>query len=192
MMKLIFATHNLNKVKEVQKIVPNFITIASLNDLGYVEEIPETEPDLKGNALQKARYVFEKFGKNCFADDTGLEVTALNGAPGVYSARYGGPEKNNEKNIDLVLNAMLGEKNRSAQFRTVIALILKGKEYIFEGIVRGEIRYERKGTFGFGYDAIFEPESCGKTYAEISLEEKNKTSHRSKAFGKMSGFLSDI
>lgn len=189
-MELIFATANQNKVKEIQKVMPEGIIVKSLRDIGCEDDIPETAPTLEGNALQKARYVFEKFGVNCFSDDTGLEIFSLNNEPGVYSARYAGEQKNSEANMDLVLQKLRGEKNRDAQFRTSVALILNGKEYTFEGKVLGVIRNERSGVEGFGYDPIFEPENCGRTFAEMSLEEKSKMSHRARAIEKMTHFLS--
>lgn len=187
--ELIFATHNDNKASEIQGLLPTHFKVKTLKEIGCFEDIPEEEPTLEGNALQKARYVFEKYGKDCFADDTGLEIEALNGEPGVYSARYAGSEKESEKNMDLVLKNLKNKGNRKAQFRTVIALILNRKEYLFEGIVTGEIRTERTGEKGFGYDPIFEPENCGKTFAQMNIEEKNKMSHRSRAIKKLSDFL---
>lgn len=186
---LIFATQNKNKAFEIQGLLPDHIIVKTLQDIGCDDDIPEEQPDLKGNALQKARYVYEKFNVNCFADDTGLEIEALNGEPGVYSARYAGPEKDSNKNMDLVLEKLEGESNRKAQFRTVVALILDGKEYVFEGKVTGEIRKEKSGAKGFGYDPIFEPENFGKTFAEMSLEEKNERSHRSRAIAALVDFF---
>ncbi|RFC55708.1 non-canonical purine NTP diphosphatase [Brumimicrobium aurantiacum] len=186
---LIFATQNKNKAFEIQGLLPDHIIVKTLQDIGCDDDIPEEQPDLKGNALQKARYVYEKFNVNCFADDTGLEIDALNGEPGVYSARYAGPEKDSNKNMDLVLEKLEGESNRKAQFRTVVALILDGKENVFEGKVTGEIRKEKSGAKGFGYDPIFEPENFGKTFAEMSLEEKNERSHRSRAIAALVDFF---
>jgi len=188
-MELIFATQNKNKAYEIQGLLPANIAVKSLQDINCTDDIPEDQPDLAGNALQKARYVYEKFNVNCFADDTGLEIEALNGEPGVYSARYAGPGRDSEKNMDLVLEKLSGQSNRRAQFRTAIALILDGKEYVFEGKVIGEIRNERSGEEGFGYDPIFEPENYGKTFAEMNLEEKNKRSHRSRAILALGKFL---
>lgn len=186
---LVFATQNQNKAKEIQGLLPSHIEVKTLKDIDCADDIPETQPDLAGNALQKARYVYDKYNVDCFADDTGLEIDSLNGEPGVYSARYAGPEKDSEQNMDLVLEKLEDYSDRKAQFRTVIALILDHKEYLFEGIVVGEIRKERSGEKGFGYDPIFEPESYGKTFAEMSLEEKNERSHRGRAIEKLSAFL---
>lgn len=186
---LVFATQNQNKAKEIQAVLPEHIIVKTLKEIGCDSDIPENQPDLKGNALDKAKYVVEHFNTNCFADDTGLEIEALNGEPGVYSARYAGPEKDSEKNMDLVLEKLKNETNRKAQFRTVIALILDGKTYFFEGVVKGEIRKERTGIDGFGYDPIFEPEGCGRTFAEMSMEEKNTMSHRGRAIEKMVAFF---
>jgi XTP/dITP diphosphohydrolase len=161
----------------------------SLDALGITEEIPETAPTLEGNALMKARYVYEKTGRNCFADDTGLEVEALNGEPGVYSARYAGVEKSPEKNMALLLQKLQGETNRRALFRTVIALIFEDKEYLFDGIAKGEIIDEKRGEEGFGYDPVFVPDGHQRTFAQMNLEEKNTLSHRAKAFEAMRNFL---
>lgn len=191
-LELVFASQNQNKVKEIQGLLPDHVSVKSLKDIACFDDIPEEEPTLEGNALQKAKYIYDKFGVNCFADDTGLEIEALDGAPGVYSARFSGPERNDDNNIDLVLEKLASQVNRNARFRTVIALILDGKEYLFEGIVRGEIRKERKGTEGFGYDPIFEPEQFGKTFAEMSLDQKNERSHRSRAINRVSDFLRSI
>lgn len=182
---LVFATQNDNKAKEIQSLFPEHIVVKTLKDIGCDKDIPENQPDLKGNALDKAKYVVEHYNTNCFADDTGLEIEALNGEPGVFSARYAGPEKDSEKNMDLVLEKLKNQSNRKAQFRTVIALILDGETYFFEGIVKGEIRKERVGEDGFGYDPIFEPENCGRTFAEMTMEEKNRMSHRGRALEKM-------
>ena len=186
---LVFATQNENKAKEIQSLLPDHIIVKTLKDIGCDEDIPENQPDLEGNALDKAKFVVGHFNMSCFADDTGLEIEALNGEPGVYSARYAGPEKDSEKNMDLVLEKLKNETNRKAQFRTVIALILDGQTHFFEGIVKGEIRKERAGGDGFGYDPIFEPEGCGKTFAEMSMEEKNSMSHRGRALEKMVAFF---
>lgn len=186
---LIFATQNQNKVAEIQKLLPDNITVSSLQEIHCSDDIPENFPNLEGNALYKARYIHEKYNVDCFADDTGLEINALNGAPGVHSARYAGTEKDDDKNIDLVLKNLSGKSDRSAQFRTVIALILNGREYLFEGKVKGSIRTVRSGTEGFGYDPIFEPESCGKTFAEMKLNEKNQKSHRGRAIQSLIEFL---
>jgi XTP/dITP diphosphohydrolase len=191
-MKLIFATQNENKVAEIQKLMPKHIEVLSLKDIHCADDIPEEEPTLEGNALVKARFIAEKYNVNCFSDDTGLEIDALDGAPGVISARYAGEEKNSEKNMDLVLKNLANQTNRKAQFRTAIALIANGKEHVFEGIVKGEIRTEKTGSQGFGYDPIFEPENCGKTFAEMSTTEKNKMSHRGRALEKMVQFLATL
>ena len=188
-MKLIFATNNAHKLDEVQKIIGNKIQIVSLNDIGCTDEIPETAPTLQGNALQKAKYIFDKYGLNCFADDTGLEIDALKGEPGVYSARYAGEPQDAQKNRDKVLNKLIDKTNKNAQFRTVIALILNGEEYFFEGVVKGKITNSEKGENGFGYDAIFIPEGYTETFAELASEIKNKISHRANAVEKLALYL---
>jgi XTP/dITP diphosphohydrolase len=188
-MKLVFATHNHNKAKEIQALVPEGITIVTLDDLQCFEDIPETAPTLEGNAIQKAEYIVNQFNLNVFADDTGLEVEALNGEPGVISARYAGEQRDSNQNMDLVLEKLNGIENRNAQFRTAIALYWEGEMHLFEGIVKGTMRTEKSGDEGFGYDPIFEPENCGKTFAEMSLDEKNKMSHRARALEKMIAFL---
>lgn len=188
-MKLVFATHNHNKAKEIQALVPEGITIVTLDDLQCNEDIPETAPTLEGNAVQKAEYIVNQFNLNVFADDTGLEIEALNGEPGVISARYAGDQRDSNQNMDLVLEKLNGIENRNAQFRTAIALYWDGEMHLFEGIVKGTMRTEKSGEEGFGYDPIFEPENCGKTFAEMSLAEKNKMSHRARALEKMIAFL---
>lgn len=188
-MKIVFATANQNKVNEIQKIVPDNIEIISLNDLDFQEEIPETSSTIEGNAIQKTEFIVTNFNVDCFADDTGLEIEYLCGEPGVYSARYAGEDKNSDKNMDLVLEKLKNIPNRKARFKTVISLSLNNKNYLFEGIVEGTIRKEKSGASGFGYDPIFEPENYGKTFAEMSLEEKNTMSHRARAFEKMIVFL---
>lgn len=188
-MKLIFATNNLNKLREVQKIIGEDFEISTPADYGITEDIPETQETLEGNALEKARYIYKRTKINCFTDDTGLEVEVLNNAPGVYSARYAGIEKDNEANISLLLKNMAETTNRKAQFRTAIALILGGKEFLFEGIVRGKILTEKKGDKGFGYDPVFQPDGYGISFAEMSLEEKNRISHRGTAIKKLADFL---
>ena len=188
-MKLIFATHNKNKVNEILKKLPENIEIKTLNDLSIQEEIPETGSTLEENALIKAKFINENFKVNCFADDSGLEVESLENAPGVYSARYAGEPKNDEKNMDKLLLALENHSNRNAQFRTVICLILLGKEYFFEGIIKGKIIHARKGKDGFGYDPIFIPDGYEKTFAEMTIEEKNKISHRALAVEKLVEFL---
>jgi XTP/dITP diphosphohydrolase len=188
-MKLVFATHNHNKAKEIQLLVPEGITIVTLDDLHCYEDIPETAPTLEGNAIQKAEYIVKRFNLNVFADDTGLEIEALNREPGVISARYAGEQRDAKQNMDLVLEKLNGIENRNAQFRTVIALYWDGEMHLFEGIVTGKIRTTKTGEEGFGYDPIFEPENCGKTFAEMNLVEKNKMSHRARALEKMIAFL---
>jgi XTP/dITP diphosphohydrolase len=187
---LVFATQNENKAIEIQGLLPDDYMIQTLADIGCMEDIPEEQPTLKGNALQKARYVYEKYGVNCFADDTGLEVDALKGAPGVLSARYAGPAKDSQENIELLLKNLQGSRERKASFRTVIALIINGNEYAFEGQVEGEIAEDRRGKEGFGYDPIFLPEGNSRSFAQMSLEEKNGMSHRSRAIAKLAAFLS--
>ena len=188
-MELIFATHNQNKVKEISAILPSIIKLKSLNDLNFTNQIPETSKTLKGNALIKARTIFNEFHRDCFADDTGLEVEALNGAPGVYSARYAGNKKRDEDNMYKLLKELRNHDNTKAQFRTVIALIYNHKEFIFEGIIKGKIIKEIKGGNGFGYDPIFQPENHLLSFAELSTEKKNKISHRAIAFRKLIDFL---
>ncbi len=188
-MKLIFATHNKHKAQEIQSLVPSEIQILTLDDIQCFDEIPETSPTLEGNANQKMQFIIDHYNVNCFADDTGLEIEALNGEPGVYSARYAGEMKDPNLNMNLVLSKMNGIKNRSARFRTVIALYLNGEKYQFEGIVNGKITESKSGKEGFGYDPIFEPENCGKTFSDMNLQEKNQLSHRARAFAKMIDFL---
>lgn len=188
-MKLVFATNNENKVKEVQSLLPNHITILSLAAIGCEEDIPETQPTIEGNAIQKAQYVKEHYGYDCFADDTGLEVNALNGEPGVFSARYAGEQRNTDDNMNKLLQELQDKKDRSAQFKTVIALILDGQQYTFEGICKGTIINEKKGEKGFGYDPIFMATGFNETFAEISLAEKNRVGHRGKAVQKLIDFL---
>ena len=191
-MKLVFATNNQHKLDEVQKITASHTEIVSLAAIDCHDDIPETADTLEGNALQKARYIKDKFGYDCFADDTGLEVEALNNAPGVYSARYAGPGHDSEANMKKLLREMEGMENRKARFRTVIALILDGKEYLFEGIVNGQITKDKRGTSGFGYDPIFMPDNHTETFAEMGNELKNKISHRAEAVKKLSAFLSTL
>jgi len=191
-MKILFATANKNKVIEIQKNVPPGFQIITLDDIDLKEDIPETSDTIEGNAIHKAEYIVKNFGIDCFSDDTGLEIEALNGAPGVYSARFAGEEKDANNNMDLVLVKMKGELNRNARFKTVIALSLGNEIHLFEGIVEGKIRETKVGTVGFGYDPIFEPENAGLTFAEMSIEDKNKMSHRSRAFDKMIRFLESI
>lgn len=186
---LVFASANRNKVDEVEAKLGGILPLKSLTDIGCLEEIPETAPTLQGNAQQKARYVFERFGENCFADDTGLEVEALNGQPGVLSARFAGPEKNPEKNMEKLLSDLGDTDNRHARFRTVICLIIDGKEILFEGIVNGTIAKTKSGAGGFGYDPLFIPVGHSRSFAEMSMEEKNLMSHRGKAIAAMQEFL---
>ena len=188
-MELVFATNNKHKVREISDLLDGDFKITGLSDLNITEDIPEDAETLEENALFKARYVHGKTGMNVFADDTGLEVTALGGAPGVWSARYAGENKSFDDNIDKLLREMQGATDRSARFRTVIALILDRKEYLFEGIVDGEIITERKGTRGFGYDPVFRATGSDKTFAEIPLQEKNSISHRARAMRKLIAFL---
>lgn len=188
-MQLCFASHNLNKVNELKALVGSNIEILSLDDLGVKEEIPETGKTLEENALQKAKFVVDTFSVDCFADDTGLEVKALGGAPGVYSARYAGEPANSERNMAKLLDALSGINQREAKFRTVIALIQKNEVFSFEGVVEGEIAKNLSGVQGFGYDPLFIPKGFNRTFAEMSLEEKNKISHRGRAVEKLIEFL---
>ncbi len=189
MKKLVFATGNANKVKEVNELLDGSLEVLSLKDIGFEEELPETTGTIAGNALQKARTLYRALNVDCFAEDTGLEVNALNGEPGVNSARYAGAAKSSEDNIDLLLKNLAGSPNRKARFRTVVALILDGKEYLFEGIAEGEILLERVGTGGFGYDPVFLPKGAKKTFAQMNADEKNAISHRGKAIRKLISFL---
>lgn len=188
-MKIVFATNNQNKIKEVQVQMPEHITLLSLESVGCTEDIPETANTIKGNALQKALYVKEKYGFDCFADDTGLEVESLNAAPGVYSARYAGDQRNSEDNIDKLLVELKNKKNRNAQFKTVIALVFEEKELLFTGICQGTITSERKGDKGFGYDAVFLPKGFSNTFAEMDLAQKNSIGHRGKAVRKLIAYF---
>jgi len=191
-MELVFATNNKHKIEEVKHLLKNNFRLLSLQDIGCTEELPETGTTLQENALQKAKYIFTKYSIDCFADDTGLEIEALQGKPGVYSARYAGEEKNAEKNIKKVLQETKGIKNRNALFKTTISLIIGTKEYLFEGIINGNISTEMKGNNGFGYDPIFIPKDHTKSFAEMSLEEKNKISHRAIAVKKLVTFLDKL
>jgi len=188
-MKLVFATNNKNKIKEIKNLIGNSIELLSLADIGCTVELPETSETLQGNALQKAQFVYDNFGFNCFADDTGLEIEALNGNPGVYSARYAGLDCNPDHNMNKVLDELKGKTNRNAQFKTVIALIINGENFFFEGSIQGEIATQKSGTDGFGYDPIFKPKGYNITFSEMSLEEKNKISHRAKAVKKLADWL---
>lgn len=191
-MKLIFATHNKNKTKEVKSMMPSHIELLSLDDINFHTEIEENATTLEGNALLKAKTIFEKTGINCFADDSGLLVDALNGAPGVYSARYAGSHKNDEDNMQKLLSELKDKTNKNAHFKTVMALIIDGKEYLFEGKIEGKIISEKLGTNGFGYDPIFVPDGYNETFAQLDSETKNKISHRSRALQKMLEFISSI
>jgi XTP/dITP diphosphohydrolase len=191
-MELVFASGNEHKVYEVAKKLGGSIPLKGLHDIGCTTDLPETSDTLEGNARQKARYVWEHFGVNCFADDTGLEVFALDMAPGVYSARYAGEQRSSTDNMRLLLENLKNQSDRSARFRTVICLILEGKEYLFEGTVRGTIRPEPSGTEGFGYDPVFEPSGYAITFAEMSIEEKNTISHRGKAIAALRDFLASL
>lgn len=188
-MKIVFASNNKNKIIEIQKMLLETIQILSLEDIGCTEEIPETADTIEGNAILKANYVTQKYGFDCFADDTGLEVLALNNAPGVFSARYAGEQKNAEDNMNKLLFELNGIANREAQFKTVIALNINGKQHLFTGIAKGEITLEKSGNQGFGYDPIFKPLGYNNTFAEISLDEKNRISHRGKATQMLIDFL---
>lgn len=191
MKRIIFATNNAHKLSEVQALLGNTFTIVTLKECGITEDIPETAPTLEGNALQKARYIYEKIGADCFADDTGLEVEALGGAPGVHSARYATDGHDFAANNRLLLKNLEGVSNRKARFRTVIALILDGKEYLFEGVVEGRIAEEESGSEGFGYDPLFVPSGEIITFAQMSAEKKNSISHRGRAVAKLVNFLKD-
>jgi XTP/dITP diphosphohydrolase len=188
--KLVFATNNLNKIKEVQSMLPDSIQIMSLESIGCLEDIPETANTIEGNAIQKANYVTEKYGYDCFADDTGLEVEALHGEPGVDSAHYAGPQRNAADNMNKLLKNLDNQSNRNAQFKTVIALILNGKQHLFTGIAEGKITLEKMGNQGFGYDPIFQPNGFTETFAELTLEQKGQISHRGKATKQLIDFLS--
>ena len=184
-MKLVFATHNLNKFKEVQSLLPDTIELASLTDIGCHDDIPETAATIEGNALLKVKHVKDNYDLDCFADDTGLEVKALNKAPGVYSARYAGPDASAENNINMLLENMTGIQDRSARFKTIIALSFKGEDILFEGICQGSIISQKRGAKGFGYDPIFLPDGKNQTFAEMSLQEKSTIGHRGKAMQKL-------
>ena len=188
--KLVFATNNAHKLEEVAAILGDQVELLSLNDIGCQADIPETAETLEGNALLKSSYIYKNYHLDCFADDTGLEVEALNGAPGVYSARYAGGEGHDaQANMLKLLHELDGKENRKAQFRTAISLILDGKEYFFEGVIKGEIIQEKRGDSGFGYDPIFKPEGYQQTFAELGNEIKNKISHRALAVQKLCEFL---
>lgn len=190
MKKLVFATNNAHKLEEIRAILGGKVEILSLNDINCHADIPETADTLQGNAALKAQYIYENYGLDCFADDTGLEVEALNGAPGIYSARYAGGEgHDSEANMKKLLSEMQDKENRKARFRTVICLIEGGKEKFFEGIVNGSIIRERKGGAGFGYDPVFMPDGYSETFAEMGNDEKNKISHRARAVQKLCEYL---
>ena len=188
-MKLVFATNNLNKLSELQDLLPANIELLGLKDIGCNQELPETQNTLEGNAMQKAEFVFEHFGYNCFTDDTGLEVEALNNEPGVYSARYAGKDCNPNDNMQKVLQKLVDSNDRNAKFRTVIALIIDGKKSLFEGECEGEITKERKGEKGFGYDPIFLPKGVDTTFAQMTKKQKGAISHRGRSTKKLVEFL---
>lgn len=190
-MELIIASQNQNKLVEFKKILGDKINLFSLSDIGLNQEIPENEKTIKKNAMFKAKFVNTQTGKNVFADDTGLEIDSLNGEPGVYSARYSGVERNSDKNIELVLTKLKNKSNRNSRFKTIISLIIDGKSVNFEGVVEGKITDEKRGSNGFGYDPIFQPNGYASTFGEMSLKEKNKISHRSIAINKMVQYLKE-
>jgi len=186
---LIFATGNAGKAKEVGELLKGLMKVKSLKDIGFTEDIPEDHPTLEANAIQKAQHIYDRYGEDCFAEDTGMEVMALNGAPGVYSARYAGPQRNDQNNMDLVLENLKNKNDRSAQFRTVVALILEGKIHTFTGIVTGKIAKIKIGEKGFGYDPVFIPDGFTTSFAEMEATEKNQISHRGRAIEKLITFL---
>ena len=190
-MELIIASQNQNKLVEFKKILGDKINLFSLSDIGLNQEIPENEKTIKKNAMFKAKFVNTQTGKNVFADDTGLEIDSLNGEPGVYSARYSGVERNSDKNIELVLTKLKNKSNRNSRFKTIISLIIDGKSVNFEGVVEGKITEKKRGSNGFGYDPIFQPNGYASTFGEMSLKEKNKISHRSIAINKMVQYLKE-
>lgn len=191
-MKLVFATNNRHKLQEIRDIIGDRVEVLSLNDIDCHDDIPETANTLQGNALIKARYIHEKYNVDCFADDTGLEVDVLGGEPGVFSARYAGEECDSEANMQKLLHNLTGEKNRKAQFRTVIALIINGEEKLFNGIVKGTISEEKMGNSGFGYDPIFIPEGFSESFAQMSSAMKNSISHRYRATEQLNDYLKEI
>jgi XTP/dITP diphosphohydrolase len=191
-MKLVFASNNANKIKEIQQLVPSSIQIVSLQDIGCTEDIPETADTIEGNAILKANYVTEKYGFSCFADDSGLEVDALNGEPGVYSARYAGQPKSDDNNMNKLLLNLKDKTNRKANFKTVICLNINGEQHLFTGIINGKIIDEKVGTNGFGYDPIFVADGYTKTFAELTMEEKSNISHRGKAVKKLVAFCKNL
>lgn len=192
MKEIIFATNNMHKLQEINQIISDQFKVLSLKDIGFDEDIPETEPTIEGNALQKAAHIYKRFRKDCFADDTGLEVDALDGAPGVYSARYAGPDCSYADNVNKLLEAMQGKSNRKARFKTVIACFLHGKTYAFEGIVNGQILQKPQGGGGFGYDPVFIPDGFDQSFAEMSTNLKNSISHRGIAVNKLVSFLKAV
>jgi XTP/dITP diphosphohydrolase len=191
MKKLVFASANANKIKEIKALLPTHFELVTLDEIGFQEDIPETADTIPGNAIQKTTYLKEKIALDCFSDDTGLIIPALNGEPGVYSARYAGPQRNATDNMKLVLEKLANQSDRSAYFMTTIALWYENELHLFEGKVTGEIIGDKKGDEGFGYDPIFVPENQGKTFAEMSMEEKSEFSHRARAFEKMMLFLTE-
>ena len=191
-MKLCFATNNAHKSKEIQALLGDHFSLVTLNEIGCTEEIPETRDTIEGNSLQKAEYVWDNFNINCFADDTGLEVEALDGEPGVLSARYAGPQRNADDNMNLLIEKLTSHTNRNARFKTVITLVIDGRYHQFEGAVEGTIIFEKRGAQGFGYDPIFLPHGHDRTFAEMTMEEKSKLSHRAIAFVKLVNFLNEI
>jgi len=188
----VFATNNINKLEEIRAISKNKVNILCPKDFGYYKELPENQTSLAGNAFQKARFIYDRFSKNCFADDTGLEVEALNGKPGVYSARYAGEGKNSEDNVKKLLHELRDIPNRNARFRTVIALVIDNKDYFFEGVAEGKIISDPRGNNGFGYDPVFIPAGFHETFAEIPANVKNRISHRAAAFEKLFNFLTNF
>ena len=189
MESIVFATSNPNKIREVDELIGQIFHIIGLKEIGCEEDIPETQPTIEGNALQKAQYVLDNYHSDCFAEDTGLEVEALNGEPGVYSARYAGPQRNSQDNMTLLLQKLEGNENRKARFKTVVALVLEGEVHTFEGIVEGQIGFEPQGEGGFGYDPALFPEGQDITFAEMDPEAKNAISHRGRAIRKLVDFL---
>ena len=192
MKKLIFATNNQHKLHEVKLILADLYEVVGMAEAGFTDDIPENEPTLEGNARLKARYIHSRTNENVFADDTGLEIAALNGEPGVYSARYAGPGKQSEDNLQLVLTKMKNITARNAQFRTAICLVLNNREYLFEGIVKGTILHQKEGMAGFGYDPIFQPEGFSQSFAQMPLSVKNQISHRGLAIQQMTEFLKNL
>ena len=191
-MRLVFATNNKHKLEEMRAILGGKVELLSLADIDCHDDIPETADTLEGNALIKARYIYDKYGCSCFADDTGLEVDALGGEPGVYSARYAGENNDSEANMRKLLQNLTGKSERAAQFRTVIALIIEGEEFLFDGIVRGRISEERMGSAGFGYDPIFVPDGYEESFAQMAAEQKNAISHRSRAASALNDYLETL